>query len=110
MVKNPSANARDARDVQSPGQEDSLEEGMATHSSILTWRILWTEEPGGLQSIESHTEATYHSCMQTGSHQLLVNAMMRIKQDNVTERLICHFKLCVRENLCKEVTFKLRPK
>ena len=32
------------------GQEDPLEKGMATHSSILTWRIPWTEEPGGLQS------------------------------------------------------------
>ena len=32
------------------GQEDPLEEGMATHSSILAWRILWTEEPGRLQS------------------------------------------------------------
>ena len=39
--------------VQSLGQEDSLEEGMATHSSILAWEIPWTEEPGGLQSIES---------------------------------------------------------
>jgi len=36
--------------VQSLGQEDPLEEGMATHSSILAWRIPWTEEPGGLQS------------------------------------------------------------
>jgi len=35
-----------------PGQEDSLEAGMATHSSILAWRIPWTEEPGGLQSME----------------------------------------------------------
>ena len=34
--------------VQSLGQEDSLEEETATHSSILAWRILWTEEPGGL--------------------------------------------------------------
>ena len=33
--------------VQSLGQEDALEEGMATHSSILAWRIPWTEEPGG---------------------------------------------------------------
>ena len=33
-----------------PGLEDSLEEGMATHSSILAWRIPWTEEPGGLYS------------------------------------------------------------
>ena len=36
--------------VQSLGQEDPLEKGMATHSSILAWRILWTEEPGRLQS------------------------------------------------------------
>ena len=36
--------------VQSLGWEDPLEESMATHSSLLTWRILWTEEPGGLQS------------------------------------------------------------
>ena len=34
--------------VQSLGWEDSLEEGMATHSSLLAWRILWTEEPGGV--------------------------------------------------------------
>ena len=39
--------------VQSLGREDPLEKGMATNSSILAWRILWTEEPGGLQSIES---------------------------------------------------------
>ena len=37
--------------VLSLGQEDSLEEVMATHSSIVAWRIPWTEEPGGLQSI-----------------------------------------------------------
>ena len=40
--------------VQSLGWEDPLEEGMATHPSILAWRILWTEEPGGLQSVGSH--------------------------------------------------------
>ena len=39
--------------VRSLGQEDSLEEGMSTHSIVLAWRILWSEEPGGLQSIES---------------------------------------------------------
>ena len=37
--------------VQSLGREDPLEEGMATHSSIFAWRIPWTEEPGGLQSM-----------------------------------------------------------
>ena len=39
--------------VQSLGQEDLLEKRMATHSSILAWRIPWTEDPGGLQSMES---------------------------------------------------------
>mgnify|MGYP007134204067 CR=1 FL=1 len=37
--------------VPSLGREDPLEKGMATHSSILAWRIPWTEEPGGLQSM-----------------------------------------------------------
>ena len=40
--------------VQSLGWEDTLEEGMATHSSIHVWRIPWTEEPVGLQSVGSH--------------------------------------------------------
>ena len=39
--------------VRSLGQEDPLEEGMATHPSILSWRIPWTEEPGGPQSMRS---------------------------------------------------------
>ena len=41
--------------VQSLGGEDPLEKEMATHSSILAWRIPWTEEPGGLQSKELDT-------------------------------------------------------
>ena len=49
MVKNPPAMWETW--VQSLGWEDPLEEGMATHSSILAWRILWTEEPGRLQSM-----------------------------------------------------------
>ena len=51
MVKNPPA--MQETQVQSLGQEDSLEEEMATHSSILAWRIPGTEEPGGLQSMGS---------------------------------------------------------
>ena len=58
MVKNLPANAGDIRDPgliptsrRSPGQEDPLEEGMATHSNILAWRIPWIEDPGGQQSI-----------------------------------------------------------
>ena len=55
MVKNPPANAEDIETlVQSLRQEDPLEEGMATHSSVLAWRMPWTEEPGRLQSIGSH--------------------------------------------------------
>ena len=45
--------------VQSLGQEDSQEEGMATHSSILAWRIPWTEEPGRLQSVGESTVHGY---------------------------------------------------
>ena len=51
-VKNSPVNARDVKDAGSiPGSEDPLEEGVTTHSSILAWRILCTEEPGVLQSI-----------------------------------------------------------
>ena len=50
MVKN--LPAMQETKVQSLGQEDLLEKGMATHSSILAWRIPWTEEAGGLQSME----------------------------------------------------------
>ena len=51
-VKNLPANAGDLRDrVQSLVQEDPLEKGMATHSSILAWRIPWRDEPGRLQSM-----------------------------------------------------------
>ena len=54
VVKNLSANAGDIEtQVQSLGWEDPLEEGMATHSGILAWRIPRTEEPGGLQSMGS---------------------------------------------------------
>ena len=55
VVKNPPTNAGDIGEMQvwSLGQQDPLEEGMATHSSILAWRIPWTEESDGLQPIES---------------------------------------------------------
>ena len=43
--------------VQSLGWEDPLEKEMATHSSILAWKISWTEEPGGLQSLGSQSQA-----------------------------------------------------
>ena len=43
--------------IRSLGWEYALKEGMATHSSILAWRIPWTEEPGGLQSMGSQSQA-----------------------------------------------------
>ena len=56
MEKNLPANAGDTKDAGSiPGREDPLEEEMATHSSILAWKSLWTEEPGRLQSLGLHT-------------------------------------------------------
>ena len=50
VVKNLPTNARDIGDIS---REDPLEEGMATHCSILVWETSWTEEPGGLQSMGS---------------------------------------------------------
>ena len=63
--------------VRSLGQEDPLEKEMATHSSILAWRIPWTEEPGGLQSTGSQrvghdlgTEPQQQVCVVTLSLHL----------------------------------------
>ena len=63
MEKNLPAEAGEVREAGSiPGGKDPLGEEMATHPSILAWRVPWTEEPGGLQPTESqrirHTETT----------------------------------------------------
>ena len=52
--------------VRSPDQEEPLEDGVATHSSILAWRIPWTEEPGGLQDMGSQRDRdeTEHSAIR----------------------------------------------
>ena len=67
MVKNPPA-IQETR-VPSLGWEDPLEKEMATHSSVLAWKIPWTEEPGGLQSMGSQESDTtkrlkhhHHTC------------------------------------------------
>ena len=49
--------------IRSLGQEDLLEKGMATHSSFLAWRIPWTEEPGGLQSVGSQSQTRLRACV-----------------------------------------------
>ena len=61
VVKNLPANAGELREAGLiPGSGGSLEESMATHSITLAWRILWTEEPGGLQSTGS--QSIGHGC------------------------------------------------
>ena len=59
MGKNPLANAGDTGLI--PGWVDSLEKEMATHSSVLAWEIPWTQEPGGLQSMESQSQTRLDS-------------------------------------------------
>ena len=71
-VKNSPANAGDIRNAGSiPGREDLLERGMATHSSILAWRIPWTERPGKLQSMGSQKLDTTQRL--THHHQIIYN-------------------------------------
>ena len=64
VVKYPPANARDAGDMC---QEEPMEEEVAIHSHILAWEILWTKEPGGLQSMGSQkSQPTEHTCTHEG--------------------------------------------
>ena len=82
MVKNPPA-MQETR-VWSLGREDSLKKGMAAHSSILAWRIPWTEEPGGLQSMGPQTVG---HCWPTNTfcfwsldlYQLLLEEWVRVE-------------------------------
>ena len=67
MVNNLPASIGDARDMGLiPGSEDPLEEGMAADSSILAWRIPWTEKPGGLQCMGSRKSRTRLSTHMEG--------------------------------------------
>ena len=68
LVKNPPAMQETL--VQFLGQEDPLEECVATHSSILAWKIPWTEEPGGLQSMGS--QRVRHNWVTKHMHRVLV--------------------------------------
>ena len=71
--------------VQSLGREDPLEKEMATHSSILAWRIQWTEEPGGLQSTGSQRLSDF-------THSLpLERALRHNVIDIFSERIITKF-------------------
>ena len=68
MVKNLPVNAETW--IQSLGWEDALEKEMATHPSILPWRIPWTEEPGELQSMGSHSQSQLSACTHTHTHTI----------------------------------------
>ena len=57
--------------VQSLGREGLLEEEMATHASILAWKIPWTEEPGGLVHGAAESDMTEHACMQVFNRWML---------------------------------------
>ena len=72
-VVNKSLAIQETHEMQVPslGREDPLEEGMATHSSILAWRIPWTEEPGGLKFLEWQIVGHNWACMYTHVHCLL---------------------------------------
>ena len=73
MVKN--SPARQETRVQSLGQEDPLENEIATHTSILAWEILWTEEPGGLQSTGSH-RVGHNGAMKQQLLRIIIIMMM----------------------------------
>ena len=77
--------------VQSQGREDPLENEMATLSSILAWRILWTEEPGGLQSMGLRrvdmTEATQHTNGAKGPSS--PQFMQPTQDQDVSDKFLC---------------------
>ena len=72
--KESACNARDPGSI--PGQDDPPEKGIGTHSSILAWRVPWTEEPGGLQSMGlqrvGHDRATHTFCFPLGASSLVM--------------------------------------
>ena len=89
--------------VRSLDQEDPLEKEMATHSSILAWKIPWTEEPGGLQSIGSQrvghdwaTSLSYELVLAHSSTLLLITQQWLIQQVSIN---ICHITLISWENI-----------
>ena len=80
--------------VRSLGQEYPLEEGMATHSSILAWRISWTEEPGRLQSIGSQT-VRHGSATTTFTFTLLEQWMGSRESQARYGSLVCFYSQAI---------------
>ena len=83
--------------VRSLGWEDRLEEGMATHSSILSWRIPWTEKPGGLQSMgHKELDTTEQLSEHTHTHIYFFQILFhyRLLQDTEYNSLYYAIGLC----------------
>ena len=103
VVKNPPA-LQESQKTQVPslGQGDPLEEGLTTHSNILAWRIPWTEEAGGLESIESHSQ-TQVKRLSMHAHILfsIVAAPIYIFTNSV--HLFPLFHICT--NICYLLSF-----
>ena len=87
MVKN--LPAVQETQVRSLGQEDLLEKGIATHSSTLAWRIPCTEEPGGLQSMESQKDVDMTECLSLHIPQLKEKAEPCIGEHFYTLHCFC---------------------
>ena len=77
MIKN--LPAAQKTQVQSLGREDLLEKGMTTHFSILVWKIPWTEEPGGLHSKGSQSDATERLTLPLLLLLLLLSRFSRVQ-------------------------------
>ena len=79
--------------IRSLGQEDPLEKEMATHSSILAWRIPWMEEPGGLQSMGSQSRTRLSDFTFTFKKQIYVlRSLILVKDINPALRCILVFQ------------------
>ena len=117
--KNPTANAENKRHgcslwaqvykgtSQALGQEDPLEEAMSTHSSILAWKITWTEEPGRLQSIRlQQVRHDWNNIACTHTVHIYVNANLQIHPTGCfLARCLYVYSLCL-----WQLTFELRTR
>ena len=99
MVKNPAVMQEIC--VRSLGQQDPLEEGMETHSSILAWRIPMTEEPGGLQSMGS--QRVWHDW--ASMHEAQVPGCERIERKNIWWHVVLN--MLIQQIIFKYSQFKL---
>ena len=81
--------------VQFLSQEDSLEKGMVTHSSILVWKIRWTEEPGGLQFIGSqrvrHNWATNHAHTHSSFNATIMAELNHCDKSDMNHKVLIFF-------------------